>query len=145
MARRRTANATSSGNHNGPTAHRMRSMTMTPDSVSPAPTPPVPERRAFFQRLARWVTLGVGGVAAGVLGVPLVGFFLGALRKKGPEKWVPLGSAASFPPDETRLVTFDNPLRQPWDGMTANTGVFVRSQGRDGAGQDQFLIFAANC
>src|SRR5438874_1268636 len=107
MTRRRTANATSRGTDNGRTAQRMRSTTMTPDSVSPAPTPPVPDRRGFFQRLARWVTLGVGGVAAGVLGVPLVGFFFGALRKKAPEKWAPLGPAASFPTGETRLVTFD--------------------------------------
>jgi nitrite reductase/ring-hydroxylating ferredoxin subunit len=118
---------------------------MTPESVIPPPTPSVPERRAFFQRLARWVTVGVGGAAATILGLPLAGFFLGAVRKKAPEKWVPLGPAVSFPTGETRLVTFDNPLRQPWDGMTAHTGVFVRSQGRDGAGQDQFLIFAANC
>jgi Rieske Fe-S protein len=114
---------------------------MTPDS----PTAPVPERRAFFRRLGRWVTLAVGGVAAGILGVPLAGFFLGATRKKASEKWVPLGSADSFPPGETRLVTFDNPLRQPWDGMTAHTGVFVRSQGRNGDEADRFLIFAANC
>src|SRR5438270_8144737 len=100
---------------------------MTPDRVPPTQTPPVPERRAFFQRLARWVTVGVGAVAAGVLGVPLAGFFLGALRKTAPAKWVPLGPVASFPRDETRLVTFDSPLRQPWDGMTARTGVFVRS------------------
>jgi len=112
---------------------------MTPDSPPPAPTRPVPERRTFFQRIGRWVTLGAGAVAAGVLGVPLAGFFLGA-RKKAPEKWVPLGSTASFPSGETRLVTFDNPLRQPWDGMTARTGVFVRSQG-----QDEFLILSANC
>jgi Rieske Fe-S protein len=86
------------------------------------------------------VTLGVGVVATAVVGVPLIGFFLGAIRKKPPENWVPLGPAASFTPGETRLATFDNPLRQPWDGVTAHTGVFVRSQG-----QDQFLIFAANC
>ena len=43
--------------------------------------------------------------------------------------WVPLGPVEDFPPDETRLVTFDNPLRQPWDGMTAHTGVYVRYEG----------------
>jgi Rieske Fe-S protein len=112
-----------------------------PDASAPA----VADRRGFFQRLARWVTVGVGGIAAAVLAVPLVGFFFGPARKKAPDKWVPLGPAASFPPGETRLVTFDNPLRQPWDGMTGHTGVFVRSQERDGEGQDQFLIFAANC
>jgi Rieske Fe-S protein len=86
------------------------------------------------------MTLGVGVVAAVVVGVPLIGFFFGAARKKTPEKWWPLGPADSFSLGETRLVTFDNPLRQSWDGITAHTGVFVRSQG-----QNQFLILAANC
>src|SRR5437773_2901263 len=122
----------------------MRYPTMTPDAPPP-PVPPVPGRRAFFQRLARWVTVGVGGLAAVVLGAPVAGFFLGARQKKSQEKWVPLGPVASFPPEETRLVTFDSPLRQPWDGMTARTGVFVRNQGRDDKGRDQFLVFSANC
>src|SRR5262245_42534856 len=118
---------------------------MAHESTPPTSTLSDPDRRGFFQRLARWLTLGVGVVAAVVLGLPLVGFFFGAVRKKEPEQWVPLGLAASFPTGETRLATFDNPLRQPWDGMTARTGVFVRSQGRDGAGKDQFLILGANC
>jgi Rieske Fe-S protein len=118
---------------------------MTPDARPLSPQPIVPERRDFFQRLGRWVTVCVGGLAALVLGVPLVGYLLGALRKKGQEKWVPLGRVASFPTGETRMVTFDNPLRQPWDGMTGHTGVFVRYQGQDDEGQEQFLIFAANC
>ena len=46
--------------------------------------------------------------------------------------------------NETRLVTFDNPLRQPWDGIMASTGVYVRYQGRR-AKQDQFLVLAVNC
>jgi menaquinol-cytochrome c reductase iron-sulfur subunit len=121
---------------------------MTPETSNAArqePRPPVRDRRAFFQRLARWVTVGVGSLAAVVLAVPLAGFFLGALRKRAPVKWVSLGPIASFPPNETRLVSFDSPLRQSWDGMTARTGVFVRYQGRDGEQTDQFLVFAANC
>jgi Rieske Fe-S protein len=116
---------------------------MTPENLSATQKPP--ERRLFFQRVARWITVGVGVVAAGVFTVPFVEFLFGARKKKLPDKWVPLGAVSTFPANETRLVTFDTPLRQPWDGMTANTGVFVRYQGRDNAGQDQFLILAANC
>ena len=34
--------------------------------------------------------------------------------------------------------------QQPWDGMTAKTGVYVRYLGRDGF-KDQFQVFAINC
>ena len=112
---------------------------MTPENLTSALQKP-PERRAFFQRLARWMTLGVGGLAAVVLGVPIVGFLFGVRKKRFPDRWVRLGAVASFPTNETRLATFESPLRQPWDGMTARTGVFVRSQG-----QDEFLILSANC
>jgi Rieske Fe-S protein len=48
------------------------------------------------------------------------------------------------------LVTFDNPIRQPWAGMVAFTGVYVRNQGQDDEKPDQakkqkFLVLAANC
>jgi Rieske Fe-S protein len=101
---------------------------MTPNIRPLAPHTIVPERRAFFQRLARWVTVGVAGLAALILGVPLVGFFLGAVRKKQQDQWVPLGNVGSFPPGETRRTTFDNPIRQPWDGIVAHTGVYVRHE-----------------
>ena len=35
-------------------------------------------------------------------------------------------------------------MSQPWDGMTANTGVYVRSLGPVD-GKAQFLVFAVNC
>jgi Rieske Fe-S protein len=97
--------------------------------------PSTPTRRTFFQ----WLTYAMGALAAAVTAVPLVGYVLGPLRKKAPE-WVSLGPVTKFPPGETRLETFTNPLRQPWDGMTAFTGVYVRSLD-DG----QFLVFAINC
>jgi Rieske Fe-S protein len=68
-------------------------------------------------------------VAAVAAGVPFLGYLLGA--RKAPIKWVPLGPVAGFPPNQTRLVTFANPIRQPWDGMVADTGVYARHE--DGA------------
>ncbi len=106
----------------------------------PAPTPTVPGRRSFLQ----WLTFAAGGVASAILGVPIVGYLLGALRKH-PIHWVELGPPDRFPPDETRLATFRNPMGQPWDGMAAQMGVYVRNVGRDEKGQDRFLVFAMNC
>lgn len=99
-----------------------------------------PTRRSFFA----WLTYGLGAVASAALGVPFIGYLLGSLRPD-PVKWVKLGSVVKFPPNETRLATFDNPIHQPWDGMAANTGVYVRNLGKDDKQQDRFLVFAMNC
>jgi Rieske Fe-S protein len=107
-------------------------------------TGPQPGRRTFLQRAWLWTTVGVGGVAAAVLGVPVVGFLLGALRKK-PEKWLSLGPITRFPKEETRLIVFDNPIRQPWDGEIARTGVYVRNEGLDEEKKPRFLVLAVNC
>ncbi len=43
------------------------------------------------------------------------------------------------------MILFDNPLRQPWDGMTAHTGVYVRNEGQSDSSQDNFRVLAVNC
>jgi Rieske Fe-S protein len=96
-------------------------------------------RRSFFH----WLTYGVSAVAGTILALPLFGYFLGARKRQ--VLWVTLGPADHFPVNETRLATFDNPLRQPWDGVTALTGVYVRNLGVDDHGKTQFLVFAVNC
>ncbi|MCS6852776.1 MAG: ubiquinol-cytochrome c reductase iron-sulfur subunit [Gemmataceae bacterium] len=97
--------------------------------------PAVPSRRSFFEL----VTMALGGIASAALAVPFIGYLLGAIRKN-PRRWLSLGPVGQFPLGETRLHPFTNPIRQPWDGMTAETGVYVRNLG----GGD-FLVFAMNC
>ncbi len=93
-------------------------------------------RRVFF----RWLTCGLGAVATLLLAIPFAGYLLGTRKRSG--LWVPLGSIDDFALDQTRLVTFDNPIRQPWDGQAAHIGVYVR---RHGSEKDEFLVLAANC
>lgn len=118
---------------------------MTTASNPPVPpTEPQPGRRRFFH----WLTYGLGAVATAAAGLPFVGFLLGP--RKAPVGWLPLGPVESFPENQTRRVTFTNPIRQPWDGMVANTGVYVRYEGRDEQGTDEtkghkFLVLAVNC
>ncbi|MEI7684151.1 MAG: Rieske 2Fe-2S domain-containing protein [Planctomycetota bacterium] len=97
--------------------------------------PNQPTRRNLFA----WLTYATGAAAAVVTAIPIVGYFAGALRRKSPP-WINLGPAANFPVNQTRLQTFPNPLGQSWDGMVANTGVFVRN-----LGNDNFVLFAINC
>jgi len=109
-----------------------------PKHVPPA-TEPLPERRAFFG----WLAYGLGAVAAGLAGVPFIGYLFGT--EKRTVRWVDLGPANKFPLDETRVVTFDNPIQTPWDGKTAQTAVFVRYEGPDEHKSEKFLVLAANC
>src|SRR5947209_1971844 len=117
---------------------------MGPETTQ-TPATDAPSRRSFFW----WLTAGMSAVAAVAAGIPLIGFFLGARKRE--VKWVKLGKVSDFPVDETRLATFVNPLRTPWDGMTANTGVYVRNLGKDAQQtdpkkqKDRFWIFAVNC
>src|SRR5438105_2212701 len=88
---------------------RVQAMESSPGPLStPAESPA--GRRGFFRAL----TYGVSALAALILGLPFVGYLFGV--RKRPVVWVRLGPVDSFPPDETRLVPFDNPIRQPWDG-----------------------------
>jgi Rieske Fe-S protein len=111
-------------------------------------TPADPGRRSFL----RWITYFTGAIAAAVLAIPVVGYVL-RITKRRPE-WVKdlrLGPGISLPPvrelpvGETLRVMFDNPLAEKWAGITGQTAVFVRYEGKDAAGQDRFLVFAENC
>jgi Rieske Fe-S protein len=105
-----------------------------------APAEALPDRR----NLLRWLTYATGGLAALVLSVPFLGYLFGALRKPNVP-WVSLGPPSKFPINTTRLETFKNNLGQPWDGMTAHMGVYVRNLGKDAEQRDRFLVFAMNC
>jgi menaquinol-cytochrome c reductase iron-sulfur subunit len=96
-------------------------------------------RRTFL----RWLSAIFGTIAAAFLGVPVIGYFLG-LRKR-TVFWVDLGDVTAFPLNQTRRIDFDNPLRQPWDGVTALAGVYVRNEGQGEEGADQFRVLSVNC
>jgi menaquinol-cytochrome c reductase iron-sulfur subunit len=100
--------------------------------------PRVPRRN-----LLAWLTVGLGGIATAVVGLPFLGYLFRMEKRKPP--WVDLGPVDQFSADETHPVTFVNPLSTEWDGMTANTRVFVRNQGRDDRGNHTFLVLSDNC
>ena len=116
-----------------------------PDNFSPLPAERLPGRRTFFS----WLTYGLGAIAATAVGLPFVSYIFGA--RKAPVDWVPLGPVRDFPESQTRLVTFVSPIRRPWDGMVAHTGVYVRYEGRDQQQETddtkgyKFLVFSVNC
>lgn len=109
------------------------------NSPSPEPTEPGPRRRTLF----RWATWMLGALASAAVGLPFVGYVIGWRRT--PKVWVDLGGVGDFATGETRMVTFDNPIRQPWDGITAHTGVYVRRESAAEGERARFLVFAVNC
>lgn len=97
------------------------------------------KRRTLFG----WISYALGAFATTLLLIPFVKYILG--RRKRSVEWVSLGSVSDFSVDQTQLVTFNNPIRQPWDGMTAHIGVYIRRHGSEVDEKNQFLVLAANC
>lgn len=106
-----------------------------PDASVEAPL----ERRGFF----KWITGLLAALAAALAAAPLVGYVV--IPRKRKAIWVSLGAIDTFPPEETRRVDFDNPLRQPWDGMVAQTSVYVRNEGGQTGAGHRFMVLAVNC
>lgn len=100
----------------------------------------VPQRRTFL----KVVTGLLSAAAATVVAVPGISYLAAAFRRPRRE-WVSIGPVKDFPLNETRLVTFNNPLAQKWDGVTSQTGVFVRYLGRNEKFEDQFMVLSFHC
>ena len=98
-----------------------------------------------ISRRVALVKLGLflNGVVAVILAVPIVRYVLSPVvraRKPGYESWLSLGALEQFPPEQTRLATYRNPVANVWDGATDNIACWVRNiDGRS------FQVFAVNC
>ena len=93
-------------------------------------------RRDFMLK----VSLGLGGLAAVAVSVPVVGALIAPLLDDKPEVWRNVGSPDDFPNDSTRLVKFENADPKAWAGTTAHTAAWVK---RDAKGE--FTVFSVNC
>jgi menaquinol-cytochrome c reductase iron-sulfur subunit len=96
-------------------------------------------------RRAMLFKLGVlfNGLVAAALAAPIVRYLLAPAtreRKTAYESWVSLGSLEQFPPGQTRLAIFRNPVVSSLDGETADIPCWVRNV--DG---HSFQVFAINC
>jgi len=98
--------------------------------------PPATSRRGFLFTLG----LSLNVVAASLVGIPVIGYLVGPVRRRAEQAWISLGPLPSFPEGQTRLATYENPFRVAWDGATANIPCWVRR-----VAGEQFQIFAINC
>ncbi|PWT81940.1 MAG: (2Fe-2S)-binding protein [Blastocatellia bacterium] len=93
-------------------------------------------RRAMLR-----IGVGLSGLGAALMGIPILGFVLSTFSKaKTSNAWVSLGPIDEFPPQETRLVVYQNPFTRPWDGETAHVPCWVRR-----VDERNFQVFAINC
>jgi quinol---cytochrome c reductase iron-sulfur subunit, bacillus type len=109
---------------------------MPEPSTSNRATPQEVSRRKFLFAIG----IGLNAVAGLLLSLPLIGYVFSSLRYKSQQAWVMLGSVDQFPERQTRLASYRNPFRAPWDGPTADIPCWVRRL--EG---DHFQVFAINC
>ena len=96
-------------------------------------------RRRFLSRL----TLGLGAVIAGLVGLPILGDLLAPLFRAPPDDLIAVAPLADFPLGETKLVKIRDPSPLAWAGQTADTALWVRHL--ENAGPRMFQIFNVNC
>jgi menaquinol-cytochrome c reductase iron-sulfur subunit len=93
-------------------------------------------RRRFFEKLS----IALGGLCAAILGVPLVGFVIAPLFRKGPAEWLALGKVDEFEIGKTVNVTITDPSSLPWAGVTSKSAVWLRR-----VKEDKFIAFSVHC
>jgi Rieske Fe-S protein len=103
--------------------------------VSKPPAKPM-SRRGLLLKLGA----GLNAVAAGLVGVPLLGYLLSSFTRESKTSWITLGPLGQFPQGETRLAVYRNPDSKAWDGDTAEIPCWVRR-----VEGESFQVFAINC
>ena len=96
-------------------------------------------RRGMLMKLG----LLFNGAVGLLLAVPIVRYVFSPVireRRLGYESWLSLGPLAQFPPGETRLAEYRNPVANASDGETANIPCWVRR-----VAGEKFQVFAINC
>ena len=96
-------------------------------------------RRAWFD----WISWFVLGFASLIMSLPVIGFLVGGVIWRKKDQWVPLGKVSRFKPGTTEMVTVENPVRGPWDGITGELALYVRHLPEGET--KQFQIFSLHC
>jgi len=111
-------------------------MAQTPDKPEATAARIGPSRRSFLFSFG----IVLNAIAALLFAIPLLGYVLAPARRRDWQAWISLGPLQDFPENQTRLATYRNPFRKPWDGETDHIPCWVRR-----LTAEQFQVFAINC
>ena len=112
------------------------------ESDRPHAGPPAGAAQPSHERrgVLAWLSVALGTAAATAAGVPVLGYLLSPLIRTPADEWIDLGALDDFPPGQTRLVDFVDPLHRPWDGDAQRLAAYVRRE--EG---DKVRVFSVNC
>src|SRR5258705_8428767 len=82
-------------------------------------------RRGFLFKLG----LALNAIAAALVGIPVIGYILGPVRRSAGQEWIKLGVAGGLPQGQTPLATYEKPFPVAWGGPTPKIACWVRRDG----------------
>jgi Rieske Fe-S protein len=92
------------------------------------------------RRLLMALSIGAGGFAAVLAGVPLIGFFFSPMLKKYPPVWRDVGSLDQFKVGDTVKVNLVTSDALPWDGPAQLVAAWLRRND-----QENFTVYSSKC
>ncbi len=95
---------------------------------------------ATRRRFLTVLSVGLGTFAAGLVGIPLIGFLIAPVVEKVPRIWRPVGPVEQFKIGTTVEVTFVDASPLPWAGVTARTAAWLRRNS-----EEEFIAFSVDC
>ncbi len=94
-------------------------------------------RRQFFTH----VSIGLGSIAAVLVGIPIVGSILAPIIDKAKPDWRPVGPIDSFKIGGGFVkVDYVDSSPLPWAGVTAKSAAWLKRES-----EDKFIAFSVNC
>lgn len=93
-------------------------------------------RRTLLER----TMLALGALGAALVAIPVVGFIVGPLFERKPQRWRTVGRLDDFAVGTTTRVEFEDASPLPWSGVTARTAAWLRRQS-----ETELYAFSINC
>lgn len=103
--------------------------------------PEATSERLFSRRgFLAWLGVSLGGLAAVLVGVPIVGAVFAPLARKRKAYWRSVGPVEKFVVGDTVEVRFANAFATPWANGFAETAAWLQRRS-----DDTFVAYSINC